>query len=201
MYPLAFSQLISEVSFNFISSNVQQKLGIKGYYFINLFLLVFYFILLANLFSLLPFSFTPTSQLVLTFFLSSSFFLFFIYYGFISYGWSFLMLFFPKMEPLGLRIAVAMIEVLSFCIRLFSLSIRLFANMFAGHVLLHVIATVIYNAILARQFYSCFSYFFFLFSSFWIRMCCCISSGVCVCYFITCILFRCYVSASLNYLD
>lgn len=189
VYPSRLSQIIAEISFNFVSSNVQQKLGIKGYYFVNLFLLTFYFILFANLFSLLPFSFTPTSQLVLTFLLSSSFFVFFIFYGFLAYGWSFLMLFLPKMEPLGLRLAVAVIEVLSFCIRLFSLSIRLFANMFAGHVLLHVIASVIYNSIMARLLYCSFSYSFLLFSPIRIRMCCCFCSGVCICYFTPCILF------------
>jgi F0F1-type ATP synthase membrane subunit a len=71
------------------------------------------------------------------------------------------------MEPLGLRLAVALIEVLSFFIRLFSLSIRLFANMFAGHVLLHVIATVIYNSFVARQFYCFVHYTILLFSFIW----------------------------------
>jgi F-type H+-transporting ATPase subunit a len=167
IYPSSFFQMLSEISFLFIINNAQQKLGLKGHYFVNLFLLIFYFILLANLISLLPFSFTPTGQLVLTFFLSSSFFFFFLFYGFISHGWSFLMLFFPKMEPLGLRLAVALIEVLSFFIRLFSLSIRLFANMFAGHVLLHVIATVIYNSFVARQFYCFVHYTILLFSFIW----------------------------------
>lgn len=109
--------------------------------FFPVFLLVFLFILFSNLCGLLPFSFTVTAQFAITFALAFSFNLGFIILGFYLHKLSFLKLFVPSDAPLFLIPLLVVIEVVSYLIRTFSLSIRLFANMMAGHTLLHILAS------------------------------------------------------------
>jgi len=196
-YPSSIYQLIAEYSIAFVVYNVHQKLALKGQFIINLFFVTFFLVLFSNLISLLPYSFTPTAQIVFTFFLSASFFILYLVYGIYVFGRNFFSLFFPKMEPWFLRMAVALIEVLSFTIRLFSLSIRLFANMFAGHVLLHVVSTVVFNSFISRRLFNIFNIFRLLFSFIFIRIRCCFCSSLCLYNFIIRLLRRCFKSCSL----
>jgi len=106
-----------------------------------LFLVVFVFILFSNLIGLVPFSFTTTAQFAITFALALSFNLGFIFLGFYKHGYKFLKLFVPSDAPMLLVPLIVVIEVVSYLIRTFSLSIRLFANMMAGHTLLHILTT------------------------------------------------------------
>jgi ATP synthase subunit 6 len=97
--------------------------------------------LFSNIIGLFPFSFTVTSQLAITFALSLSFNLGFFVLGFYIHGIKFLKLFVPSGAPAVLLPLIVVIEIVSYSIRTFSLSIRLFANMMAGHTLLHILSS------------------------------------------------------------
>jgi len=95
------------------------------------------------LIGLIPFAFTPTSHLVFTFSLALTCNLAFIIIGFKENGFKFLNLFVPKGGPLWLLPLIVVIEFVSYLLRTFSLSIRLFANMMAGHTLLHILSSFV----------------------------------------------------------
>lgn len=102
---------------------------------------IFILILIFNINGLLPYSFTVTSQIIVTLQLSLSLFIGVIIMGFYNKNISFLLLFVPKNIPKVLIPFLTIIEITSFLIRPFSLSVRLFANMLAGHTLLYIIAS------------------------------------------------------------
>jgi F-type H+-transporting ATPase subunit a len=98
------------------------------------------FVLFANLIGLIPYSFTVTSQLIVTASLALLVFVIVVGYGFWKNGLHFLNLFVPKGVPKAILPAIVIIEVLSFLSRPVSHSVRLFANMLAGHITLQVFA-------------------------------------------------------------
>jgi ATP synthase subunit 6 len=134
-------QLVAEQLYRFVLAMVGEQTGGAALPFFPLFLLVFLLIAASNLLGLLPFAFTATAQFALTFALALSFNLGFVLLGFRLHGFNFLRLFLPAGAPALLLPLIAAIEVVSYLIRTFSLSIRLFANMMAGHTLLHILAT------------------------------------------------------------
>jgi F-type H+-transporting ATPase subunit a len=101
---------------------------------------LFMFVLFANVIGLIPYSFTVTSQLIITAALALLVFLIVVIYGFWHNGLRFLKLFVPKGVPVYILPAIVAIEVLSFLSRPVSHSVRLFANMLAGHITLQVFA-------------------------------------------------------------
>jgi F-type H+-transporting ATPase subunit a len=108
--------------------------------------LVFLIILVANFLGLVPFSFTLTSQLYFTFLLAFSLFLGIIIRGIVIYKINFIKLFIPSgVSNIGLLLFITLIESVSYLIRPFSLSIRLFANMLAGHTLLYILGNFGFN--------------------------------------------------------
>jgi len=107
-----------------------------------IFSVVFFFILFSNLLGLIPFGFTPTAQIIITFLIAFSFNLGFIFLGIILHGHRFFLLFVHE-APLILVPLITIIEILSYSLRTFSLSIRLFANMMAGHTLLHILGSFV----------------------------------------------------------
>jgi F-type H+-transporting ATPase subunit a len=108
--------------------------------------LVFLVILCANFLGLIPFSFTLTSQLYFTFLLAFSLFSGIIIIGVALYKINFIKLFVPAgVSNIGLLLFISLIEVVSYFIRPFSLSIRLFANMLAGHTLLYILGNFGFN--------------------------------------------------------
>jgi len=136
-------QLLFEMSYLFIVNIVKQQLGTIGLKYVPLFYSIFLLILASNLIGLLPFAFTPTSHLAFTLTLALSCNLALIIIGFKQHGLLFLKLFVPKGGPAWLIPLIVVIEVLSYLLRTLSLSIRLFANMMAGHTLLHILASFI----------------------------------------------------------
>jgi F-type H+-transporting ATPase subunit a len=98
------------------------------------------FVLVANLFGMFPFFFTVTSHIIVTFALAMLVFLVVIVYGFWRNGPKFLRLFVPAGVPAYVLPIVVPIEVVSFLSRPISLSVRLFANILAGHITLKVFA-------------------------------------------------------------
>jgi F-type H+-transporting ATPase subunit a len=134
-------QFLTEILFTFVVDVVKQQCGKKGLPFLPLIFSLFIIVLSSNLIGLFPFAFTPTSHLAFTFFLALSCNIALIIIGFYFNGLKFLKLFVPKGGPAWLIPLIVIIELLSYLLRTFSLSIRLFANMMAGHTLLHILSS------------------------------------------------------------
>jgi F-type H+-transporting ATPase subunit a len=133
-------QSIAEMSYEFVAHTVRSSAGTEGMKFFPFVFTLFMFILFANLIGLIPYSFTVTSQLIVTASLALLVFFIVVGYGFWKNGLHFLNLFVPKGVPKVILPAIVLIEVLSFVSRPVSHSVRLFANMLAGHITLQVFA-------------------------------------------------------------
>ena len=133
-------QSISEMSYEFVASMLRDSAGSKGMKFFPLVFSLFMFVLVANLFGMFPYFYTITSQIIVTFALALLVIGTVIVYGFFKHGFGFLKLFVPSGIPAVLVPLVVVIEVISFLSRPVSLSVRLFANMLAGHITLKVFA-------------------------------------------------------------
>ncbi len=134
------AQAAVEYLFEFIRDMVRENVGKEGLRYAPLIFALFIFVLACNLLGLIPFvgAFTPTSHIAVTFGLAAIVFVLVVIVGFARHGLHFFSLFLPEGTPLFVAPLVAGIEFLSFLMRPFTLAIRLFANMTAGHVLLKV---------------------------------------------------------------
>src|ERR1700678_2596434 len=133
-------QSIAEMSYEFVANTVRSSAGNEGMKFFPFVFTLFMFVLFANMIGLIPYSSTVTSQLIVTATLALSVFFIVVVYGFWRNGLGFLKLFVPKGVPIYILPAIVIIEVLSFISRPISHSVRLFANMLAGHITLQVFA-------------------------------------------------------------
>lgn len=131
---------IGEMWVDFIRDMAHNHLGSKADTFAPYIGSIFLFILFGNLLGLIPYSFTFTSQLWVTFTFSISVFVASIIMGFVIHKWHFLHLFCPSGVPGWLKPFLTLVELLSFLSRPISLAVRLFANMVAGHVMLKIFA-------------------------------------------------------------
>jgi len=131
-------QSIAEMLYEFVADMVDANAGHGARPYFPFVFTLFVFILFANLFGLVPWSFTVTSHIVVTFALALVVFVGVTIIGFIKHGAHFLRLFVPEGVPPVLLVLLVPIEVLSYFIRPFTLSIRLFANMLAGHTMLAI---------------------------------------------------------------
>jgi F-type H+-transporting ATPase subunit a len=133
-------QSLVEMSYEFVASTVRSSAGTEGMRFFPFVFSLFVFILILNLFGMLPYGFTVTSHIIITFALAMLVIGTVIVYGFWKHGLQFLRLFVPAGLPVYILPLVTLIEVISFLSRPISLSVRLFANMLAGHITLKVFA-------------------------------------------------------------
>ena len=133
-------QSAAEMSYEFVANTVRSSAGNEGMKFFPFVFTLFMFVLFANLIGLIPYSFTVTSQLIVTATLALLVFCIVVGYGFWRNGLRFLNLFVPKGVPKLILPAIVVIEILSFLSRPVSHSVRLFANMLAGHITLQVFA-------------------------------------------------------------
>jgi F-type H+-transporting ATPase subunit a len=133
-------QSMSEMSYEFVANMLRDAAGTHGMKFFPMVFSLFMFILTANLLGMMPYFFTVTSQIIVTFALALFVIGTVILYGFYKHGLGFLKLFVPHGVPGVLLPLVVAIEVISFLSRPISLSVRLFANMLAGHITLKVFA-------------------------------------------------------------
>jgi F-type H+-transporting ATPase subunit a len=131
------AQSMAEMSYEFVANMIQSATGEDGLRFFPFVFTLFIFVLCSNFFGMIPGSFTVTSQIAVTFALASLVILTVIVTGFAKHGIGFLKLFVPA-APWYLLILLVPIEVISFLTRPISLSVRLFANMLAGHTMLAV---------------------------------------------------------------
>lgn len=132
-------QNLAEMGFLFIRDLVKDNIHHGGEKFFPIVFTLFFFILFCNLLGLIPGSFTPTSQLIVTATFSVSVFLLSLGIGFYKHGIGFLKVFAPSGLPLALMPLMIPIEIISFLARPVSLAVRLFANMTAGHTVLGVL--------------------------------------------------------------
>jgi F-type H+-transporting ATPase subunit a len=136
-------QSLAEISYEFVANMLRESAGKEGMKFFPFVFSLFMFVLFLNIIGLIPYFFTVTSHIVVTAALAVAVILTVIVYGFYRNGFKFLGLFVPQGVPGYLMPLVVLIEVLSFLSRPLSLSVRLFANMLAGHITLKVFASFI----------------------------------------------------------
>jgi len=134
-------QMAVEILYDFVSKMINDNIGHNGRIYFPLIFTVFMFVLMGNVLGLIPHSFTYTSQLIVTVTLALIVFISVIVFGIINNGIGFLSLFMPPNAPLWLLPFIVPIEVVSFFVRPITLSVRLFANMMAGHIVLKVVAS------------------------------------------------------------
>ncbi len=135
------AQIVPELIYNFILNLIKQQTNSRGLRFFPLYFYIFLFILISNLVGLVPYSFTITSQFAITFIIALSINVGLLIFGFLFHNIRFLKFFIPKGVPILLLPLIILIEIFSYLIRTFSLSVRLFCNMTAGHTLLHMITS------------------------------------------------------------
>lgn len=133
----------------FVRGMVDENIGPKGRAYVPFIFSLFIFVLIANLIGLLPYAFTVTSHIAVTFAFASFIFLLCVIIGIAKHGLHFFSLFVPPQTPIFLLPLIVVIELISFLSRPLTLSVRLFANMTAGHILLKVFAGFIISLGLA----------------------------------------------------
>jgi len=131
-------QSVAEMSYEFVADMVETNAGHGAEPYFPFVFTLFMFVLFSNLLGLIPYSFTVTSQIIVTFALAAIVFIGVTIIGFVKHGAHFLRLFVPEGVPIVLLLLLVPIELLSYFIRPFTLSIRLFANMLAGHTMLAI---------------------------------------------------------------
>src|SRR5438105_8851745 len=131
-------QSVAEMMYEFVADMVDTNAGHGARDFFPFVFTLFLFILFSNLLGLVPYSFTVTSHIIVTFALAAVVFIGVTVIGFARHGFHFLRLFVPEGVPAVLLLLLVPIELLSYFIRPFTLSIRLFANMLAGHTMLGI---------------------------------------------------------------
>jgi F-type H+-transporting ATPase subunit a len=133
-------QVAAELSYEFIAGLIRDTIGAEGRKYFPFVFALFMFILFGNLLGMTPYSFTFTSHIIVTFALAFTIFIGVTVLGFVKHGMHFFSFFLPAGTPWVMAPLLIPIEVISYLSRPISLSVRLFANMLAGHTLLKVIA-------------------------------------------------------------
>jgi F-type H+-transporting ATPase subunit a len=139
------AQVVSELLYDFVANMVKGAAGSEGMKFFPFVFSLFMFVLMANMFGMIPFFFTTTSHIIVPAALAILVFVVVIGYGLYRNGFKFFKLFVPAGVPGYVLPIVVPIEVVSFLSRPISLSVRLFANILAGHITLKVFAGFIYS--------------------------------------------------------
>ena len=133
-------QAAVELSYDFIAGLLRDTVGAEGRKYFPIIFTLFMFVLLGNLLGMVPYSFTFTSHIVVTFAMAIMIFIGVTILGFVRHGMHFFSFFAPPGTPVVMLPLLVPIEIISYLSRPISLSVRLFANMLAGHTLIKVIA-------------------------------------------------------------
>jgi F-type H+-transporting ATPase subunit a len=133
-------QSMAELMYEFVANMIRDNVGSEGRKYFPFIFSLFMFVLFGNLIGMVPYTFTYTSHIIVTFGLAIVIFLGVTVIGFARHGAGYLRMFFPHGAPLATAIILVPIELISYCSRPFSLAIRLFANMTVGHIILKVMA-------------------------------------------------------------
>jgi len=133
-------QSIAELSYEFIANMLRENVGSEGRKYFPFVFTLFMFILFANVLGLIPYSFTTTSHIIVTFAIAGVIFIGVTILGIVRHGAKFFSLFLPPGVPIALAPLLVPIELISYLSRPISLSVRLAANMMAGHTMIKVFA-------------------------------------------------------------
>ncbi|MDI9313692.1 MAG: F0F1 ATP synthase subunit A [Hydrotalea sp.] len=137
-------QVVIEQSYQFVANMVESNSGAEAKKYLPFVFSLFFFILIGNLLGLLPYSFTFTSHIFVTFVMAGVIFIFVTLLGFAKHGFKFLSLFVPpKGTPAFMFPLMIPIEFISYLSRPISLSVRLFANMMVGHAMMKIFASFV----------------------------------------------------------
>ncbi|MBW8271406.1 F0F1 ATP synthase subunit A [Caldovatus aquaticus] len=136
-------QALAEAAYEFVHEMATGQIGEEGKRFFPFLFSLFMFILFGNLLGMLPYAFTFTSHIAVTFTLAAIVFVLITAVGLAIHGWHWFSYFKPEGLNPALAVLVVPIEIISYLSRPISLSVRLFANMVAGHVMLKVFASFV----------------------------------------------------------
>lgn len=136
-------QSLAEISYEFVADTLRSTAGQEGMKFFPMVFTIFMFVMTVNVIGIIPYTFTVTSHIIITVILAMIVFLTVVIYGFWKNGLRFFRLFVPSGIPVYILPLVVFIEVMSFLSRPVSHSVRLFANMLAGHITLKVFASFV----------------------------------------------------------
>lgn len=137
------AQSVAELSYEFVANMIRDNVGTEGQKYFPFIFTLFMFVLALNMLGMLPYSFTVTSHIIVTFAMALTVFIGVTIIGFVTHGAGFLKFFVPSGIPVVLVPLLVVIEVISYLTRPISLSVRLFANMMAGHTMLKVFASFV----------------------------------------------------------
>lgn len=133
-------QSVAELSYVFVANMLRDSVGDAGKRFFPFIFTLFMFVLFTNMLGMVPYSFTVTSHIIITFALAMFIFIGVTILGFVVHGINYFQLVIPKGVPVVMLPLLIIIELISYFTRPLSLSVRLFANMMAGHTMLKVFA-------------------------------------------------------------
>ncbi len=136
-------QSMAEISYEFVANTLRSSAGSEGMKFFPLVFSIFMFICVSNIIGIIPYAFTVSSHIIITAALALMVFFTVLVYGFYKNGLKFFKLFVPSGVPIVILPLVVAIEIISFLSRPVSHSVRLFANMLAGHITLKVFASFV----------------------------------------------------------
>jgi F-type H+-transporting ATPase subunit a len=136
-------QSIAELSYEFVATTIRSNAGKEGMKFFPLVFSLFMFVAVSNIIGVIPYNFTVASHIIVTAALALLVFFIVLIYGLYKNGLKFFKIFVPSGVPIFVMPIVVPIEILSFFLRPVSHSVRLFANMLAGHIALAVFASFI----------------------------------------------------------
>ena len=131
-------QLVAELFYTFVAKMISDTAGSKAKPYFPFIFSLFMFVLFCNMVGMLPYSFTVTSHIIVTLIMALFIFVAVTIIGFIKHGFKYLSIFVPSGVPVVLLPLITVIEIISYLSRPVSLSVRLFANMMAGHTMLKV---------------------------------------------------------------
>ena len=131
-------QLMAEMFYSFVAKMISDTAGTKAKPFFPFIFSLFMFVLICNMVGMLPYSFTVTSHIIVTLVMALFIFVAVTIIGFLKHGFKYLSIFVPSGVPAVLLPLITIIEIISYLSRPVSLSVRLFANMMAGHTMLKV---------------------------------------------------------------
>lgn len=149
-------------SYALVKSIVKSNTSLKRNQYFSIFFFLFCYILLANIIGLIPYSFTVTSSFVVTFFIALSHFIGINIISIFKTKWEITQLFLPSGVPLVIAPFLILIEIVSYFAKVFSLSIRLFANMMSGHALLKILIGFAWDILMAGAVFNILNLFFSL---------------------------------------
>ena len=136
-------QSMAELSYEFVANTIRSSAGSEGMKFFPLVFSLFMFVMVSNMIGIIPYTFTVASHIIVTVSLALLVFFTVLVYGFYKNGLKFFKLFVPSGVPIYILPLVVVIEIISFLSRPVSHSVRLFANMLAGHITLKVFASFV----------------------------------------------------------